>query len=403
MTLAPERISIKRRRQEEPVETLYLEQSSAPDRKRRVTDFYFQRVQIQVPLVAPLSQPSTGPHVTRPASSGVPSVRTSAPGDNVRDYNTLREAWRAKSEEDAPKRHGGVSQGLRDSQNAGNTKPVSTSAEVKDLQQLRRFHLARHLSTAPSGGLERKKIDIRPPLATFVERRPASNKHEKSSIYQGEPVDKVINLPHDRNGATLVAGVDEPPSLAALQTSDRTPIKPFVAAEAHTKRKGTSIQDHPSTWDHDSDQLADELAALAMEFDPEIQNKAVEPEAAEEIPILSTAVEEDLDRMILDDNDFVYETYIKVQQEQGGNPITNMEDWAFKVGVLVIDEEDEDLWNKYVDSDEEDDWDEEDSNAEDNPSNDYPEDEVSSDDQFSRNPYKYRQYDSDNEYDDDYL
>lgn len=40
--------------------------------------------------------------------------------------------------------------------------------------------------------------------------------------------------------------------------------------------------------------------------------------------------------------------------------------------------------------------------AEDNPANDYPEDEVSSDDQFSRNPYKYRQYDSDNEYDDDY-
>lgn len=40
--------------------------------------------------------------------------------------------------------------------------------------------------------------------------------------------------------------------------------------------------------------------------------------------------------------------------------------------------------------------------AEDNPANDYPEDEVSSDDEFSRNPYKYRQYHSDNEYDDDY-
>lgn len=42
------------------------------------------------------------------------------------------------------------------------------------------------------------------------------------------------------------------------------------------------------------------------------------------------------------------------------------------------------------------------SSAEDNPANDYPEDEVSSDDQFSRNPYKYRQYHSDNEYDDDF-
>lgn len=281
----------------------------------------------------------------------------------MRDYAILREAWKAKNEEEAPKRHGGDSQDDTSIQNLRDRTSASTSAEDKNLQ-LRRFHLTRHLSTAPSGGFQRKKIDIRPPLATFVERRPVSLKHEKRSIHQSEPIDKVINLPHDRNGATVVAGGDEPPSLDALRSSDRTPIKPFVAAEAQSKRMGTSIQDPPSTWDHDSDQLADELAALAMELDPEIQNKAFELEAGQEKLPPSTVVADDSDRMILDDNDFVYETYIKVQHEQGGNLIMDIDDWGVKVGVLVIDEEDEDLWNKYVDSDQDDDWDEEDSNGE---------------------------------------
>jgi hypothetical protein len=73
------------------------------------------------------------------------------------------------------------------------------------------------------------------------------------------------------------------------------------------------------------------------------------------------------------------------------------------IGVLVIDSEDEDLWNQYAVSDDDEDWDEEDSNAEDNPANDYPEDEVSSDDEFGSNAYKYRNRGSDQEeYDDEY-
>jgi len=58
------------------------------------------------------------------------------------------------------------------------------------------------------------------------------------------------------------------------------------------------------------------------------------------------------------DEDYVYETYIRVPF--GHDPPVS----ASNVGVLVINEEDEDLWQDYMESDEETDWDEEDSNGE---------------------------------------
>ncbi|KAF7121737.1 hypothetical protein CNMCM5793_009290 [Aspergillus hiratsukae] len=45
MALPPEQINIKRRREEEPVDTLYI-QSELRQTKRRFTDFVFQRVQV---------------------------------------------------------------------------------------------------------------------------------------------------------------------------------------------------------------------------------------------------------------------------------------------------------------------------------------------------------------------
>lgn len=344
-----------------------LEQSTAPDRKRRVTDFYFQRVQERV--IAPLSQLSSVPQNTRPASSGIPSVRSSAPGDNVRDYARLKEAWKARTEEEAsqtPQTRGGVPQKHLVTKSVGEGSLSPTSAEDKNLQQPRRFHLTRHLSSVPPapGRIQRTKIDIRPPLATFVERHTASFKHERNPIYQSSPVDKVIELQQAQAEAPQLASEGQAPSLDILQSSKRAPTKSFVIAEAQSDRKGTSIQDHPSTWDHDSDQLADELAALAMEFDPDAESRAAELEAKAVVATPPPSVPADSDRMVLDDNDFVYETYIKVQHDAGHAAVVEIEDWGTKVGVLVIDEEDEDLWNKYVDSDHDDDWDEEDSNGE---------------------------------------
>lgn len=318
--------------------------------------------------IIPLSQLNAAPQNARPASSGIPSVRSSAPGDDVRDYARLKEAWKARTEEGTSKIQEGIVLKPLAAQNAGDTSLSPISAEDKSLQHPRRFHLTRHLSSAPgpsaSGRFQRGKIDIRPPLATFIERHTASFKHQRNPIYQSNPVDKVIDLQHDQNEAPQLVSDDKAPLLEVLQSSKRAPTKSFVIAEPQSERKGNSIQDHPSTWDHDSDQLADELAALAMEFDPEAKSKAVELEANMMKSPPPSAVPDDSDRMALDDNDFVYETYIKVQHDQGQTTLADIDDWDAKVGVLVIDEEVEDLWNKYVDSDHDDDWDEEDSNGE---------------------------------------
>jgi len=337
-----------------------LEQSTAPDRKRRVTDFYFQRVQERI--IAPLSQLNSVPQNARSTSFGIPTVRSSAPGDHVRDYARLKESLKNKTEEQTS--HTSQTQeGVP--QNAGASSLSPTSAEDNNPQQPRRFHLTRHLSSVPlaPGRIQRTKIDIRPPLATFVERHTATFKHERNPIYESDPVDKVIDLRQAQNEAPQLVSEGPTPNLEELQFSKRAPIKSFVIAEAQPNRKGTSIQDHPSTWDHDSDQLADELAALAMELDPEAKNRADELEAKAVASSPPPFVPADSDRMILDDNDFVYETYIKVQHSAGQAPLVEMNDWGTNVGVLVIDEEDEDLWNKYVDSDHDDDWDEEDSNG----------------------------------------
>lgn len=376
---------------------------------------------MQERIVAPLSQLNSLPQYTRPASSGIPAVRSSAPGDDVRDYARLKEAWKARTEEQTSQPSQTQAGAARNAAEGSSSPIPAEDRNLQQQQQPRRFHLTRNLSSvAPAPGkIQRTKIDIRPPLATFVERRTASFKHKRNPIYQSDPVDKVIDLGQGEDGASQLVSGDQAHSLEELQSSKRAPTKSFVIAEAQSDRKGTSIQDHPSTWDHDSDQLADELAALAMELDPESRDKAAELEGQAEKTPSPPPVPADSDRMVLDDNDFVYETYIKVQHDAGQATLVDIDGWGTKIGVLVIDEEDEDLWNRYVDSDHDDDWDEEDSNgeskhfcnhcnvnapspAEDNPANDYPEDEVSSDDQFSRNPYKYRQYDSDNEYDDDY-
>ncbi|KAI7688680.1 hypothetical protein KC322_g12119, partial [Hortaea werneckii] len=68
---------------------------------------------------------------------------------------------------------------------------------------------------------------------------------------------------------------------------------------------------------------------------------------------------------------------------------------------LVITEEDEALWEAYMEdlqSDKDFDSDDEDENAEGYYAADYPEDDLASDDEFGRNAYGYRRHgDSDNE------
>ncbi|EXJ85510.1 hypothetical protein A1O1_05874 [Capronia coronata CBS 617.96] len=395
MSLVPERISVKRRRSDEPVDTLFLEHGTAPDKKRRVTDFYFQRLRDEI--IAPISQRVNSPLAPQPSVPGIPTVRWTSPGDEKRDYEILKAKLKEKADDSLPAKATKPDEEEVPPANAGSRSAPPTPLTSEGLSHARRFHLTRHLSSVlspnSSGGIRKQNSSIRPPLATFVEKHGATFSHEGNPLYKSKPVDSVLDLLQD--GKSGSEGSDGQTSkIESLAASKRTPTNTFLQAENQMVKKGTSIRDHPSTWDHDSDQLADELAALAMELDPEIKQLA----EAEELSKLLPASNE-RDKVVTSkdrEDNYVYETYVRVRNDDK-TPDPMSIAGLNNVGVLVIEEEDEDLWQKYVDSEDETDWDDEDSNAEDNPANDYPEDEVSSDDEYGYNAYKYRQYGSDDE------
>ncbi|OAP59056.1 hypothetical protein AYL99_06354 [Fonsecaea erecta] len=395
MSLPPERISVKRRRQEEPVEALYLEQGTGLEKKRRVTDFYFQRLQNDV--IAPVSQRATSSQTavwSEPPAPGVPPIRLTSLSDIKKDVERSQVSVAAKADVVREEK----SKALDNASADGGDRPASnTSTGNETLHQARRFHLTRHLSSVlgpnASGGIRKPKNFIRPPLATFVERHVPIFSHEENPLYRDKPIDKMLDIQVDAGVGSSKPDKTTEPTLEALNASKRTVTSTFVQTGSKAARNGTSIRDHPSTWDLDSDQLADELAALAMEFDPDVQETT---EAM--LPTVPPSKTQD-DMMTSHDgeDDYIYETYVRVEYDAQVHGPGTAAALHSNYGILVIDEEDEDLWQKYIDSDDDSDWDEEDSNAEDNPANDYPEEEVSSDDEYGYNPYKYRTYGSDHE------
>lgn len=191
-----------------------------------------------------------------------------------------------------------------------------------------------------------------------MERYGAPLDPEQNPLYKAPPVDKMLDVPKVGSVEPAGPGNLEEPSLETLRTSKRSATNTFLQTGSKGARKGTSIRDHPSTWNHESDQLADELAALAMEFDPEIQDKT---EPVVEMPTGMPGVESTGVTPRPREDDFVYETYIRLRYDDETERALALVD--NNMGVLVIEDEDQDLWQKYIDSDDDTDWDEEDSNG----------------------------------------
>ena len=271
----------------------------------------------------------------------------------------------------------------------------SPSASKTLTPRPRRFHLARALSSFhrpdPSGGIRKATGKLRPPLATFVERQSAILSRGDGHVKP--PIDKILNGAPAKLEAAEETKIPINKSSQENDEPSATAVDTFVKTVSPSKKLGTSINDHPSTWDLESDQLADELAALAMELEPGSLPFRV-PESA---PAAPTEVSHKADVDMVDD-DFVYETYIRMSHVGQETDLSAVGNLYPSFGVLIIDEEDEELWEQYMEGEDDDsEWDEEDSNAEDNPANDYPEDEVSSEDEFGRGAYNHRQYASDDE------
>ncbi|ERF71793.1 hypothetical protein EPUS_01708 [Endocarpon pusillum Z07020] len=384
MELPPEHISIKRRRQEEPVELLYLE-SDGHQTKRRFTEYCFQRVKADIKQpIAPnaLSGENIreeGRVVSNYVASGIPIVRATSPGAEIREEAERRAAQKALRGRFLPEEHSSASKKpARDVIATSQTVRASTPLQ-RPAAPLRHFHLDhghRASRLNQPSGIRKRKTARRNYLATFIESSKTSR--QGSELLDTLPREKPIHRPQDGTVKSRVDGKPVDQSLISMPT--------------RVNKTGQSMHDHPSSWDYDSDQLAEELAAFALEISRE-EGQEYQPSMTKMSQGMGVK-----DILVDVDEDFIYDTYIRVPVAAGGKGVASPND----VGLLIIDDKDQELWRTFAESDDDSEWDEDDpdSNAEDNPANEYPDEEVDSGDEHGYGAYKNRKLASeDEEYD----
>ncbi|KAL4896251.1 hypothetical protein BDV59DRAFT_131673 [Aspergillus ambiguus] len=422
MPLPPEQISIKRRREEEPPETLFI-QSDLHQSKRRFTDFVFQRV--QVPLsrdngTAVVSSPSPTPRTirspravstsftvprTRPqppppsSSTGVPLVRATSPGAEVREAKRLAAA---RKEADAR-----IQRALHSSPtpNTAATPPPPAPTTATDTDTattttpgdastpaLRRFQISR--ASTPSllrgtvgGGVQKRREGG---VAVLVE--------------------KLKRTPHSRQ-ASVVA--DAAAAAAAAETAAvTTPVRPrkrpvvnqaekrwreerktaISAAKDHLSAVLEKTQTPGEEGQDEEERLAREFEMIALEMEggngleeerersiPQVGREAGDQVVMSKPPLkyqprspnkprVRAAAEDggmpvEREGNESDDGEYVYEMYVRCPVDEHG--AAGVDTTRQDIGVIVITQEDEEYWEHFVveDEDDEDRWDSEDGDS----------------------------------------
>ncbi len=267
----------------------------------------------------------------------IPSVRATSPGAEIREEAERRAAQKALRDSYFPEKDDLKPATPTSSESQKLLQDRTPRQRIRPIAPFRRFHLyhgprASHASY--SSGIQKRKTRRRNDLATFVERSGLSRKGSEL----------LKDIPKRQPASTL-------PQATVKTSADGQPVEEsFTPASIQTPKTGQSMHDHPSTWDYDSDQLADELAAFALDTS---QNEG-QDENQSLIP--NTNDEGMADINIKLDEDFIYDTYIRVPVGDGktGEKPTN------EVGLLVIDDEDQELWRTFAESDDDSEWDEED-------------------------------------------
>ncbi|KAJ5101536.1 hypothetical protein NUU61_003758 [Penicillium alfredii] len=298
MALPPEQINIKRRREEEPVETLYI-QSALHQTKRRFTDFVFQRVPLKTDDDA-ADDPASAPAPAHPAaqrllrsprsvsslhiparrappqqssSSGVPMVRATSPGAEFREAQRLAAARKESGDklkralysspvpsesQDAPDTGISAAPSTRETTPGSGARPSSARAHP-----LRRFQISR--------GIQKRRADGSVPGVAVL-------------------VEQLRRKPHSRQ-ASMVADLAVQQAQSEAPSSPVKPRKRPVVNQAEKQwreeRKGAisaakqhlsdtlekSAQAQQTTWDDESDRLAREFEQVALEIEEQDQQQ----------------------------------------------------------------------------------------------------------------------------------
>ncbi|KAF3483022.1 uncharacterized protein GIQ15_02346 [Arthroderma uncinatum] len=326
MSLPPERICIKRRREDEPVETLYI-QSDIHQPKRRFTDYVFQRVVLHDPKAgkgdtssgdSTSGTPAKGlvngnravsVHSTRAltsgnaiSSSGIPIISTpSTRGDGV------------KTKQQRPKTPDREEHDATDHESARSDSPsLATLSHVPRVisptkrslaaatggPSVRRFHLEAPVSADDledtlnvlhrvGGGIQKKRLRKSSGYRPVIVEKVASKKAlGKTSALSKESATELLN---ETGEATCTGRQNNAAKrLAVNEEQDGRENKEsyeFSSQISKGGRKGESIFEDPSTWDHESDDLANELARIALEMTNDIEpsNRSAQASAAAQI------------------------------------------------------------------------------------------------------------------------
>ncbi|CCU81649.1 unnamed protein product [Blumeria hordei] len=376
MSLPPGEIKIKRKRTDEPVELLHI-QEHIGKKQKRTSDFVFFRQ--SNPIVSPSPRTTQFNHGHSEAGS------------------------RSKSTHELLE--------IQTSNGSG-----SCDAKTNLLNLPRRFHIyhpeppSQPVGTLLATNRKRKAETI------FVERKPTTQNivsvptADISQATTAPPFSSALPDPQKRPGlairsSKLSTHVSSPAPLRNVRLPsgntmpwDVTSSELAAEMQAYTldeigKNISPSESDHRWDKSHPHPVLATPLKEKQLSrFKPKapaLRYRERKPKCAEIENTLETDrviqyIEPDIDK----DGDWVVETYLRVPIEAiQPNEIENTANYGF----LVLDSqaEIEEFYHDDTDSDEEDEEDDEDENAEDHYTADYPDEEVASDDEFNCNAYHY--------------
>ncbi|CAG8901609.1 unnamed protein product [Penicillium egyptiacum] len=312
MALPPEQINIKRRREEEPVETLFI-QSALHQTKRRFTDFVFHRVTLKASesgsadaspsppatpavqrlLRSPRSVSSLYVNRRAPASSmGVPRVRATSPGAEFREAQRITAARKEAEEKHKRAVYGGPSPFTDLQPGSAVTSDVSYQAAVRDSspasvetsssrsQDLRRFQISRsNLDSARSspGGIHKRRAGgPAPGVAVLVEQLQRNAHSRKASMLSDLVAEaralslKPKELVQDSTPPSPVKPRKRPVVNQAEKRWREERKGAISAAKQHlsdTLEKSAQIQQR--SWDQESERLVHDLEQVALELERE--------------------------------------------------------------------------------------------------------------------------------------
>lgn len=414
MAAPPERITVKRRRDEEPVDALYI-----PPQKQRRT-IIWNRVPVD---------PS--PHEIHSNSfsaigdqAQVPVVRTTLPEED--DASLLSISPAPFSHEVVATAAGRLNDDSRGVENSINiVSRRQDRHQIRSVKEHRKFHLTRTSTSSrtPSvlnGGIQKTKKTQKRKLAVFVERPKVASKFShpgtniaSSSKEQSEP------------------GKNKPPPSVEYSTPRKRPLASSAERNWRTQnweqpRKSNSKMTTAVAKMHENDTMTNsiELTLQLQEFalevsgaghqdgqitsdDPKVKIRPKPPKLRPTKDDLATTGQDrnpsenstDQSGFDEDSDNFVFDVYVRQPEQISEITSPDFQYSALdtanpdKVGVLVIEDEDQEMWELYGDDNQssDDDWnsEEEDENAEGFYGNDYPEDELDSDDEYNRNAYKH--------------